>query len=352
MNRTPETKAFTAVELVVIAAFIALLASVTLPSLHVLEKRQMGSVCLSNLQQIGTASLAYAFEDPYEQAVPLHMMNIRSDATAYISSGPWCWRTALPFSFGGRTAIRPMQCGSYNATALMIEERWGASTRPLNQYVADLESFHCPADTGFPEYDPFDWDGTGNLGAPNDMANIPCWDFLGNSYRNNSIGLIWTNYGSANWKGMFDSGPKGQMASSIEEPSNTPLYIEPLFYWWTRQNPDYWPNPSVLEFPGWHGEITTDNVAYCDGSARMVQVYPRIEFTYNELNDMDFCHQFSGNPEYFLRRGNNWQSDCYPSPGALIQVFRENCSSKMPASALDDYDGWPFDGYTENECPW
>ena len=361
MTRKLAPKAITIIELVVITAFIALLASVTLPSLQTLEKRNGRTMCLSNLRQIGSASLLYASEDDDGQLVPLHLGNVRSDASYCISRGPWVWRLVLPIIYGGRTAVHPLEAGSMTSYKLMDPNvhpcgnpDWGASGRPLNQYIADLETFHCPADTGYPELDPEDWGGQYNMDSPPQSAGIPCWDFLGNSYRVNTCGFVWAYDGidspNPKWKAAFSSGPRGHAAMSIESPSSTVLYADPLFYLWSRYSPDI--DPNVTTFPGWHGEITADNVAYCDGSARMTQAYPLSDFSQDELENMGFSSQFDDDSYYFLRRGPTWREDCHPTPGASIQVFHYMTGQSLLSNELDVYTGWPFDNYTENECMW
>lgn len=354
MLGSPSNKAFTLVEVCVTTAFLGLLASIVVPGLQTTRTDRRRAACLANLQQIGGASLMYATEDDREQMIPIHPMNVRSDATRYISNGPWCWRTALPISYGGRTAITPMLVdGSYQATALMMEDRWGTPTRPLNQY-ADLEAFHCPADTGYPAFDPADWGGSGNMDSPPQMAGIPCWDFLGNSYRGNTLGFTLTYWGtSPKWKAMFDSGPKGHAVSLIENPSRITLYCDPIFHTVARQLSGSLPLPPIDPITGWHGQLMADNVAYCDGSARMTEIGELYEWDLEELDEIGLGDDYG--PRYFLCRGPTWQMDSYPAPGALIRVFHYISGvSLISPEAWDSYcrPGWPFDRHTINECSW
>jgi prepilin-type N-terminal cleavage/methylation domain-containing protein/prepilin-type processing-associated H-X9-DG protein len=63
MRKRPEHKqvrGFTLIEVLVVVAIIVLLVSILLPSLSTARKRARGSVCLSNMRQLGVASHMYA----------------------------------------------------------------------------------------------------------------------------------------------------------------------------------------------------------------------------------------------------------------------------------------------------
>src|SRR5690349_9024165 len=59
-NSSSSSRAFTIIELLVVVAIIAVLASILLPSLHSAQAAARGTVCRNNLQQIGLASMLYA----------------------------------------------------------------------------------------------------------------------------------------------------------------------------------------------------------------------------------------------------------------------------------------------------
>ncbi len=55
--------AFTLVELLVVIAIIAILAALSIPAVSGVLKRGQSSACLSNLRQIGIATIAYAMDN-------------------------------------------------------------------------------------------------------------------------------------------------------------------------------------------------------------------------------------------------------------------------------------------------
>lgn len=346
MARTHLRNAFTVIDLAVVLATTALLAAIVVPGVARLDRDSGRAMCLANLRHIGAATLVYAAEDPRNQMVPLHRMMVSTLHSEGWKGTTWGWRTAWPISFGGRTAIRPFPTEAGNVTVLMDPNGlWGARTRPLNGYLdavpqpsdKGLAVFHCPDDTGYP-------DAGWASGVPPEATNIPCYDFLGNSYRINALGIVWLS--GPNSIGSFTSGPGGHTASSIASPlAETVLYCDPLFYALVRARgaPNY---PRVF---GWHGEFLADNVAYCDGSARMTQVGEIHQFTPAQLAAMGYTQSFPY--QWFLARGPSWRMDCYPTPGALIKMWDPTGHCVTPDPGGGGYTGWPFDNHQYNLPP-
>jgi type II secretory pathway pseudopilin PulG len=340
MSSRPRRAALTMVEVLVVVGAAALLGAVATPSVMRLHARDNQATCLSNLRQIAMASHTYAAEDPRTQLVPLH----RGDVTTLTSIGfpsTVGWSKALPRAFGGATPTQPITTYGGTVITVMLDSYyggdptlnpWGAATRPLNSYVpgGNTELFHCPADAG----DPL------SAGSP----GAPCFDCFGNSYRSDSIGVVWIA-GAGLMRARLSSGAQGHAAWDIENPARTILYPEPDFYWFTR-----YPTGQG-EMPGWHGQAFSDNVAYCDGSARITVAGPRQDFSLEELQAMGFCPDYVADYETFLRRGPGWQADCYPAPGAVIQVFSDSGVSLWDPVSIEYASGWPFEHYTLNEVP-
>jgi len=342
MFRPPVRKAFSLIELVVVVALAGLVVSILAPGLQAVRQKNATAVCLSNLRQIGAASWVYAAEDYREQLVPLHQTMVRTFHGEGFPNTVWAWVTAIPRAFGGRTATVPFPMDGGDCEVLQDEDGyWAARTRPLNYCFIKpasrgMELFHCPADSGYPD-SPWSFPN-----APEECVGIPHYDMLGNSYRLNNIGIWWwRSWGSG---GGFTSGPWGHTASSLAEPlADIVLYSDALFYNFAfyGEGSDY-----ADPIPGWHGELMSDNVAYCDGSARLTRVGELYEFSDEELEEMGYTPDFD--QHVFLRRGPTWREDCYPTPGAQIRIYNADNQNVTPGVY---YSGWPFDDYQYNPPP-
>ncbi len=72
-ERLLSMRAFTLLELLVVLAIIAVLAAMLFPVFAQARGKARATVCLSNLKQIGTASLLYAQD--YDETLPLYQYN-------------------------------------------------------------------------------------------------------------------------------------------------------------------------------------------------------------------------------------------------------------------------------------
>lgn len=342
-------RAFSITELMLVVSGLGLLATFVLPLPQRLQQRQRLTGCLENLARIGAASLAYAAEDPRHQIVPLHPANVTTlHGLGWV--GAWGWRTALPRAFGGQTATTAFPVEGGEVTVMLdsywagAPNPWGAATRPLNSFVeaagGNLQSFQCPADTGYPAA-VTEWSSPD---VPPPAAGIPCFEMLGNSYRVNSAGVVYI-WGESCISATLCAGSLGHAPDYILEPSRVAMYSDPLFYSLVRQASD--PEP-VDPIVGWHGALMADNVVYCDGSARLTEIGTLRQFSAQELHDMFFWEAHESQAGMFLRRGSSWQMDCYPAPGALIATYTAPGPPLVPPAGY----GWPYERYTINENPY
>src|SRR5262249_39169317 len=113
--------AFTLVELLVVVGIIALLIAILLPVLNKARRAAQNAQCISNLRQIGHATMLYRAD---AGRLPLFFIlrNAPYQPVAQNSSGNAIWWTA--FSQGGKTTHDAITRG-------YIED----GAKPLNQYL-------------------------------------------------------------------------------------------------------------------------------------------------------------------------------------------------------------------------
>ncbi|MBU0640393.1 MAG: DUF1559 domain-containing protein [Planctomycetes bacterium] len=339
MRRSFGSRAFTLIELLVVMAIIALLISILLPSLHGAKEQAKRAQCLSNLKNIGTGVHAYANIDPAEQLIPIHEM-MRKPTTKMFRGTIWGWRQANWFAWGGRSCPQRYMCvcaedvdscGPVLGRIGAKNEVYAGKNRPLNIYLygelteteeewkqQKMEMYHCPSDKGYPESPWID-----DSPAPN--ATRACYDTLGNSYRGSLYCYIDVGY-------AFAIGPWGHRASTLESPARLILLGEPTFF--NMIGMDSGGNPPAVLLYGWHRRFMTDNLLYCDGSARSTLASGQ-EDVGNELRE-------EIGPNFGLTsRGANWQIDAYPTHGARIW-------GNVPNQMMGDLAAWPFSAYQDN----
>ncbi|MCG3125601.1 MAG: hypothetical protein CHACPFDD_00426 [Phycisphaerae bacterium] len=323
MNGRKSVRAFTLIELLVVVAIIALLISILLPSLQGAREQGKRAYCLGNERGIGTACNAYASEYN-DLIIPIHQM-MRRTTGAF-----WKWRMVNWFAWGGRSGVKPFP-GSAGGFILDDTTPYAARTRPLNRYILGsidqsdskkMESFHCPSDRGLPTYQGttqgHDW--------PKDMDELPCYDIIGSSYRGSLFSFM-------NDSMAFAIGPYGKRLSTLPETSRLILIGEPHFFEMIGLD-NGTVNPDPIFLYGWHKRLMTENVIFCDGSARSTLASGRQSTDAATAAQMNVR---SGDRD-LISRGPSWRFDTWPTPGARI----------WGAPYQPSKTHWPYAGYQDN----
>lgn len=173
-RRGPNSGGFTLVELLVVLSIIALLAGLLFPVLIESRRRSYGTVCLSNLRQIGTASALYAQD----------------------------WDGLQPFAVSPRTRADADAGGAVASPTLSVQL---AVSLPLYMDLLtpflgpNRGVFRCPADTGI-------WPSDGSVLSPTN-----CFEAWGSSYDYNDSWAV--------------------LGASPKNPSRVPLYMDESARW-------------------------------------------------------------------------------------------------------------------------
>ena len=127
---------FTLVELLVVIGIIAVLIAVLLPALGKAQEHARRTACLSNLHQVGLATLQYA-HDSKGYVPPRFRRGIVNGVHAYYPSVTWGPNVTLP----DNTLTPPRPGGGY---AMYVSQPYGAAK---SKYLPNCDVFFCPSDS-------------------------------------------------------------------------------------------------------------------------------------------------------------------------------------------------------------
>ena len=341
-------RGMTRAEILVLGLTVALLGALLLPT-FARGQHSPRATCLQNLRAIGMATQMYAEDDEVELLLPIHVMTLTNTNVfgGDFLGTHWAWRTANWFVWGGATANDQFFCAGSSGPFLGQDRTryWGAQTRPLtlylypdltedpdhDRYVTDLPIFRCPQDAGYPDDPNID-------DSPIFNAGRSCYATLGNSYRAMMNSRYAASVGSSSYKGAFSFGPWGHKRSDLVNTSRVVLIGEPVFF------ASVGSGDSGVDYVGWHDEVDSDHVLYVDGSARATQVTPTLPIPADPRLPVDPMLTGSNT------RADQFQLDCYPTPGALIWAYNETVRATLTQGDNGD-SAWPFKGYKDNLSP-
>jgi len=141
-NQKPLFQGFTLIELLVVIAIIALLLSILIPSLRAAKEIASGSVCLTNLKNLGTAWLTYANE---------YKGLLVGGSNYYNGSRPTPYRwveVPLRKDTDNPETTAPAPESEYSLTT----RKNGIRAGRLFPYVDDEDVYHCPGDKNIAKY--------------------------------------------------------------------------------------------------------------------------------------------------------------------------------------------------------
>ena len=142
--RNRNIKGFTLIELLVVIAIIAILAAILFPVFARAREAARKTSCLSNMKQIGLASLMYSQD--YDESFPdSRVSTLLLDGSG--ATGPCDVIGASPGVYEGAEHI---QCWGirlyYPGTGRTTKQLAGYPLR-LNPYIKNAQIFRCPSDS-------------------------------------------------------------------------------------------------------------------------------------------------------------------------------------------------------------
>ena len=222
-----------------VIAIIAILAALLLPALAKAKEKARAIQCLSNIRQVGMASVLYLgdFNDRYPPGIT------KNGTVTQLS---WVGNTGLQSPYSSLTA----------------EERWLSEYLVKASAGAKVEVARCPSDQK-------SYLGTGNSGYA---------DF-GSSYLAN-INFTFINQIYSLSASPGDPGAKSIKVSEVAKPSRFVVFTSWGAYWvgwhhWTLSTAPY-PMADLL----WHWKSYRWNTLFGDGHSAMIKYDP----TYSDTN--------------------------------------------------------------------
>ena len=276
--RTPKTAlrvGFTLIEVLVVAAIIALLVAILLPTLRRARGVARQTVCLSNIRSIGQAFSMYRSDyDGWLPVGPANRLAWQGSNPDYpdqvkVFNAPGPHRKPVPWTnchYGGRRAA---VVHHYDPEKLGTQSEPETGRRPLTRYLykrIGLDSrtpqFECPSDPGVER----------EIWEHGLSPSKPIHEICGNSYYTNP------------WGKWSKPGPDG--GTRIKDPAIIVLAEDAAFYF---------DRMAKGRTKGWHDRYSTHNLLFLDSHAEFKFVDTRQHYgpgwyVENYFEIMSFYH--------------------------------------------------------------
>ena len=275
---------FTLIELLVVIAIIGVLASLLLTSLGQSKDRAREVACLNNLRQIGTAAKLYTDDHRgryptkfvRDIAPPVGQPNLRKNAQ---------------YAMGGQ---EPSDSHPH-----FFDWYPSARARPLNPYVGNTNTFHCPGDQGM----------TCLSDAPGCVVHdaFPsAWAMVGSSYHYNAGNLIApqdpARSNSITLQPQADSlrGMSNKPEAWVDEPSRYIYFHEP------PAHPYFKSGRNLVLWSQWHRVRVGSPVEYPDPALAPGRFLSQILFVDGHAAMHDFSDSIRTDPYFPYEPTKDW----------------------------------------------
>jgi prepilin-type N-terminal cleavage/methylation domain-containing protein/prepilin-type processing-associated H-X9-DG protein len=255
---------FTLVELLVVVAIIAILMAILLPALSMAREKARQATCMGQLKDVGVAMFTWS-------------QNAGGFPTWDLPPSHHPWMTGPRDALNGWPELLGM-VEEFTAEELAANrDAFEAAHFPVEDFtkaVDNMDVFMCPSDNPHPHR--INHDRSVGMGS---------WELDAGGYKqsygmNPGCSKTWMNNRVYNGRSFTETGDLEFVDHFHKNASGQVLCSDGLWTWMTNFSGFYIDNPNASwNFRSWrsnvvgyfHGNATTANVCFCDGSVRSVK---------------------------------------------------------------------------------